>query len=119
MLRASAATSPPSARSTRVEVNSLAAFSGCTMSWLAAAMKRVLSRLALSASALALASSRFSRVSSAVRSSTRRSSIVLAICSASAASTRLVMSAKVITSPPPGMREARASSTAPLSMKRS
>ena len=83
------------------------------MSWLAAAMKRVFETLASSASALARASSVLSRVSSPVRSRTRRSSVALARSSASAASTLGVMSMKVVTRPPSGMRSARTSITRP------
>src|ERR1700733_11141183 len=61
------------------------------MSGLAAATNRVLETLASSASALARSSSAFSRVSSPVRSRTRRSSVALARSSASAALTRGVM----------------------------
>ena len=89
------------------------------MSWLAAARKRVFEMLASSASALARPSSALSRVSSSVRSRTRRSSVSLARSSASAASTLGVMSVKVVTMPPSGMRLARTSITRPRSAKRS
>ena len=74
------------------------------MSWLAAATNRVFETLASSASALARSSSALSRVSSPVRSRTRRSSVALARSSASAAFTLGVMSVKVVTRPPSGMR---------------
>ena len=81
------------------------------MSWLAAARKRVLEMLAASASPLARASAALSRVSSSVRSRTRRSRVSLARSSASAASTLAVMSVKVVTMPPSGMWLARTSIT--------
>ena len=74
------------------------------MSWLAAATNRVLETLASSAAALARSSSALSRVNSPVRSRTRRSSVALARSSASAAFTLGVMSVKVVTRPPSGMR---------------
>ena len=83
------------------------------MSWLAAARNLVLEILAASASPLARASAALSRVSSSVRSCTRRSSVSLARSSASAASTLAVMSVKVVTMPPSGMRLARTSITMP------
>ena len=89
------------------------------MSWLAAARKRVLEILASSASPLARASSALSRVSSSVRSRTRRSSVSLARSSASAASTLAVMSVKVVTMPPSGMRLERTSMPRPARAKRS
>ena len=89
------------------------------MSWLAAATNRVFDTLASSASALARSSSALSRVSSPVRSRTRRSSVALARSSASAAFTLAVMSVKVVTRPPSGMRLPRTSITRPRSAKRS
>ena len=89
------------------------------MSWLAAATKRVFETLASSASALARSSSALSLVSSRVRSRTRRSSVALARSSASAAFTLGVMSVKVVTKPPSGMRFERTSMTRPRSAKRS
>ena len=89
------------------------------MSWLAAARKRVLEIWPRSASALARASSALSRVSSSVRSCTRRSSVSLARSSSSAAFTLGVMSVKVVTMPPSGMRLARTSITRSRSVKRS
>ena len=89
------------------------------MSWLAAARKRVLEMLASSASPLARPSAALSRVSSSVRSLTRRSRVSLARSSASAASTLGVMSVKVVTRPPSGMWLARISTTRPRSAKRS
>ena len=60
---------------------------------------------------LGAASAVLSRVSSSVRSRTRRSSVSLARSSASAASTLGVMSVKVVTMPPSGMGLARTSMT--------
>ena len=88
------------------------------MSWLAAARNRVFEMLASSASALARPSSALSRVSSVVRSRTRLSSVSLARSSASAAATLGVMSVKVVTMPPSGMRLVRTSTTSPRSAKR-
>ena len=93
--------------------------SGCSTSWLAAARKRVLETLASSATALARLSSILSRVSSSVRSRTRRSSVSLARSSVSAAVTLSVMSVSVITVPPSGMRLARTSMTVPEAGRRS
>ena len=69
--------------------------------------------------ALGAASAALSRVSSSVRSRTRRSSVSLARSSASAAFTLGVMSVKVVTMPPSGMGLARTSMTSPRSAKRS
>ncbi len=103
----------PGSRSIIAAVNSRAACSGCRRSWLAAAMKRVLPRLAASASAR-LASS------SAVRSTTRCSSVSAARRSsrslsrnASAVRTRAVTSLQVATNPPPGSGSSRSSTTRP------
>ena len=84
------------------------------MSWLAAARNLVLEILAASASPLARASAALSLVSSSVRSCTRRSRFSLARSSASADSTLAVMSVKVVTMPPSGMRLARTSITSAL-----
>src|SRR5581483_5963970 len=78
----------------------------------------VLEILAASASPFARARAALRRVSSSVRSRTRRSSVSFARSSASAASTLAVMSVKVVTTPPSGMRLARTSMTMP-SAKRS
>ena len=107
----------PGSRSIIAAVNRRAACSGCRRSWLAAAMKRVLPRLAASASAR-LASS------SAVRSATRCSSVSAArrswrslSCSASAVRTRAVTSLQVATNPPPGSGSSRSSTTRPPSSR--
>ena len=100
-------------RSIIAAVNSRAACRGCRRSWLAAAMKRVLPRLAASASAR-LASS------SAVRSTTRCSSVSAArrswpslSRSAWAMRTRAVTSLQVATNPSPGSGSSRSSITLP------
>ena len=69
--------------------------------------------------ALARPSSLLSRVSSSVRSCTRRSSNSLARSSSSAAFTLGVMSVKVVTMPPSGIGLARTSITRSRSAKRS
>ena len=76
--------------------NSLAALSGCSRSWLAAATKRDFDRLARSA--VASASS-----SASVRSCTRCSRLSLTACSAAAASRSAVTSVKLITKPRSGI----------------
>ena len=98
-------------RSIIAAVNSRAACSGCSRSWLAAAMNRVLPRLAASASAR-LASS------SAVRAATRCSRVSAARRSwrslsrrASAVRTRAVTSLQVATKPPLGSGSSRSSTT--------
>ena len=89
------------------------------MSWLAAARNLVLEMLASSASALARPSALLRRVSSSVRSCTRRSSDSLARSSSSAAFTLGVMSVKVVTMPPSGIGFDRTSITRSRSAKRS
>ena len=103
----------PGSRSIIAAVNRRAACSGCSRSWLAAAMKRVLPRLAASASAR-LASS------SAVRSVTRCSKVSVdwrswrsLSRSASAVCTRAVTSLQVATKPPPGSGSSLSSRTRP------
>ena len=82
------------------------------MSWLAAARNLVVEILAASASPCARQRD-MRRVNSSVRSRTRRSSVSFDRSRASAASTLEVISVKVVTKPPSGMRFARTSMTMP------
>jgi len=67
------------------EVNSRAAFSGCNRSWLAAARKRVLEMLAVSAARRACAVANKASDNSAVRCPTRCSSVSFTSISACSA----------------------------------
>ena len=95
-----------------IEVNKLNALNGCIKSWLAAAKKRVLLRLAASASALAFCNS-------SVRLSTRFSRVSLACCNAFSASICAVISVNVLTKPPPGIACPLISNTVPSGITRS